>query len=68
MLNGIGNTPLVKINKIHQEEGIECDMCKLPCNIFISAKRKNTFDFKNNITETVSQKTWKYEISRDIKL
>jgi len=28
ILHAIGNTPLVKLNRIPQAEGIECDICK----------------------------------------
>lgn len=28
ILHAIGNTPLVRLNKIPQSEGIECEMCK----------------------------------------
>lgn len=30
ILEAIGGTPLVKLNKIPQSLGIECDVCKLP--------------------------------------
>lgn len=28
VLHTIGNTPLIKLNKIPQSAGIKCDMCK----------------------------------------
>lgn len=35
ILHTIGNTPLIKLNKIPQSAGIQCDMCKYN-NIFQS--------------------------------
>ena len=34
VLQNIGNTPLVRINKIGKAEGVECDICKFSINCF----------------------------------
>jgi hypothetical protein len=36
ILDNIGNTPLVKINKITKEEGIQCEVCKYILFIYLS--------------------------------
>lgn len=28
ILHAIGSTPMVKLNKIHKEAGLKCDVCK----------------------------------------
>lgn len=33
ILHQIGNTPMVKLNRIPQAEGVECEVCKCPRSI-----------------------------------
>ena len=42
VLHAIGNTPLVRINRIAQSAGLKCEMCK--CNYILTTARIGYID------------------------